>query len=155
MKKFLFVLLVALISCKPFQMITGSSYEKSEIISVEGSSKDQIYIKANEWMVKIFNNAKSVIQFQDKEEGRIIGKYLLFSNLKSFQYGTVGGDIFAILNIYVKDGAAKISILPQGYWQYDPSGATIYSYGPEQANTDINVLINDFKNFITKKESVW
>ena len=157
MKKLLFVLMVALVSCKPFQYLTGADYEKSEFIAVEGSSKDQIFIKANEWMVNVFRDARSIIQFKDKDEGRIIGKYLLRPDLlcPGGQYGPTDCGLYAIINIYIKDDAAKISVEPQGIWVYDSSVAKLSNYSPEQANSDIDALIKDFKIFKTKEEAVW
>ncbi|WP_107822016.1 DUF4468 domain-containing protein [Mangrovibacterium marinum] len=62
------------------QQVTVSKSE--QVIEVPGT-KDELYVKANEWMVRSFNNAKSVIQFQDKEAGKIMGKYLLHGSSQS------------------------------------------------------------------------
>ena len=35
------------------------------------------FVKANEWMVNIFTNPGSIIQFTDKEAGVIKGKYII------------------------------------------------------------------------------
>ncbi len=43
------------------------------IDSVKGS-QNQLYIKAYQWMANTFNSAKEVIQMQDKEAGKLIGK---------------------------------------------------------------------------------
>lgn len=51
------------------------TFEK--VIEISDKSKDQIYIKANGWFVETFNSAESVIEFQDKEAGKIMGKYVL------------------------------------------------------------------------------
>jgi hypothetical protein len=46
-----------------------------KIIDIPNLSKSEIYIKANAWFVETFNSAESVIEFQDKEAGKIMGKY--------------------------------------------------------------------------------
>ena len=45
------------------------------------TNKNSNFIKANEWMVQSFNDAKSVIQFKDKEAGIFKGKYPIKSDL--------------------------------------------------------------------------
>jgi hypothetical protein len=47
-----------------------------KIIDIPNLSKSEIYIKANAWFVETFNSAESVIEFQDKEAGKIMGKYI-------------------------------------------------------------------------------
>lgn len=60
--------------CLSLKPITQTPFER--IIEVPGNTQDELYIKAHEWFVKQFTSAKSVIQFQDKEDGKIMGKYV-------------------------------------------------------------------------------
>ena len=108
MKKLLLLpFLTLLVSCGTLQVFDTPS-KIDAVIQVE-SNKHDTYIRANEWMVEAFNNAKSVIQFSDKEEGIIKGKYIFFdSNNQYFKDG------YAIITVRVKDGAAKITIDPSG-----------------------------------------
>ena len=77
MKNVVLIILVYLLcGCSMASMVTAPPTES--IIEVNGT-KPELYERANEWMDKIFNNAKSIIQFQDKEEGTIIEKYLMHS----------------------------------------------------------------------------
>jgi len=45
-----------------------------EVVYVDGINKNQLYTRAKEWFVKTFVSAKEVIQLDDKEVGKIIGK---------------------------------------------------------------------------------
>lgn len=45
-----------------------------EVVSVEGASKDELYIRATEWFAKTFKSAQDVIQMDDKSAGKVIGK---------------------------------------------------------------------------------
>ena len=45
-----------------------------DVVKVEGVSASDLYVRANEWFAKTFNSANAVIQMQDKEAGKIIGK---------------------------------------------------------------------------------
>lgn len=71
------VLLLLLTKCSPYKNVTAMEYpvpfQFTLIDSVKGSKND-LYVKANEWMAKTFTSAKDVIQMQDKEAGKIIGK---------------------------------------------------------------------------------
>ena len=66
--------ILGLNSCSSRRLITPTPFER--IIEAPGNTQDELYIKAHEWFVKQFTSAKSVIQFQDKENGKIMGKYV-------------------------------------------------------------------------------
>lgn len=53
---------------KPFQFVLVDSLS---------GSKDDLYVRANEWMAKVFVSSKDVIQMQDKEAGKIVGKAVI------------------------------------------------------------------------------
>ena len=169
MKKFVTILIIifSLVSCGVFEIVTTpeSQYEKE--VEVSGT-KQEIYVRSNEWMVKVFsahNDAKSVIQFQDKEQGVIIGKYLLHPRGDDNILATAD-DIFAVIKIMVKDNRAKIIIESLGAWKYSYSQGFIVgdhspempiavNYSPEMAESDINNLIKNFNDFIIKKTNEW
>ena len=120
----------------------------NNVLEVSGT-KNELFIKANEWMVRSFKDAKSVIQFQDKEAGKIMGKYLMHS------YSTTDTDVYSLITIEVKDNATKIDIEPIGKWFYDKSGMTIYSYSPEQAQSDIKSLLAGYETYMSKGKESW
>ena len=55
--------------------------EYSEVITLD-KSKDEIYSSINEWFVKTFKDSKEVIDFQDKEVGKIVGKGIMVMDTK-------------------------------------------------------------------------
>jgi hypothetical protein len=122
--------------------IQALSFEDEPIVMVFddiSGTKSKLFVKANEWMVSIFKDATSVIEFSDKEEGVIIGKYLMYGT-----FGTIDTRVYSKIDIRVKDDRARISILPIGSWKYDKSGMTIYTYSKEKAVEDITALIKHF-----------
>lgn len=154
---YFFLLLIFLSSCTTYKFV--SAPKVNEFIDVNGT-KDQLYIKANQWIVRAFKDAKSVIQFQDKAEGKIMGKYLMNSIKYGGGYGlystpATSEDVFSLITISVKDNATKIDIEPMGQWKYDASGMTIFNYSPEKAQADIKALIADYTKFITSKDDTW
>jgi PBP1b-binding outer membrane lipoprotein LpoB len=155
-KSVLLLSIVVLSGCMAPKLVSMSETSNELIVDVEGS-KNNLYLRANEWMVDTFNNPESVIQFQDKDEGAIMGKYLLFSNKSTGIYGIESGvEIFATIKILVKDNATKISIEPlTKTWYYDSSGISVYKYSPENAQDDINKLMASYSDYMKAKEEVW
>lgn len=171
--------IVLISSCTCNITITTPPESFSETIVCTGN-KSELYDRANEWFINTFQNSESFIEFSDMQEGRIIGKYLLNSNARTTYGQNIGENIYALINVYMEDGAANISIKPQNPWHYDPSGfrtynsslednkaeildlitgypsrSTIYNYSREDAKADIMDLILSFKAHMTIDDDVW
>ena len=135
-----------LLSCGPLTT-TVPSTTISKTLKIEDQSKDVLYIKANNWMVGAFNNnVESIIMFNDKEAGKVSGKYVL----KYFPNN--GFTITTAINIKVKDGASKISFTPMEYAYGNMSSEP---YTPEERNKDINALIASCKDALNKVDDNW
>ena len=138
-------------SCMPLKTTVVQMDAVSDQVQTEGS-KNELYVKANNWMVENFVNAESVIQFTDKESGTVTGKYLLhkiYIAPSTYSAG-VDSDIFSIIKIQVKDGAAKISIDPQDFTEIETSNLTYRKlyYSKEKADLQISTLIDSFKAYM-------
>ena len=127
MKKLL--LLAIVISTIAMGMTSCMSYQTLSVdkpyvytMTYHGQSKDKLFLKANDWMVSAFNNAESVIQYTDKEEGVIMGKYLVKGTISYSKYGTYDSRLYAKINLFIKDEAVKITIKPMGSWYYYENG---------------------------------
>ncbi len=46
----------------------------SEVVKVDSSNYKELYVRAHEWFADTFKSAKDVIQLDDKEAGKIVGK---------------------------------------------------------------------------------
>lgn len=78
----------------------------AETIKVDSVlTKNQLYSRANEFFAKAFVSANNVIQYQDKDEGKIVGK----GNLKIRCDGNESLLKFTI-SIFVKDGKYRYLI---------------------------------------------
>lgn len=87
------------------------SAEYTKVVSVETTSKSDLYINALEWMHKTYKSGKSVIQITDKDSGMIIGKAVS----QSLTYNNMGikkdGGYFTYtISIYCKDNKYKYAI---------------------------------------------
>lgn len=101
MNKFSIIALLLLVGCGTGkEVINQSLLEFNDVIEIQGRSKSDLYIQANTWFVESFESSESVIEFSDKEAGRIIGKYV-FTYGKSF--------IRSIIQVDVKDGACRVT----------------------------------------------
>ena len=74
----------------------------TEVVQVEGVSKDELYNRAKNWVVKVYNNPQKVIQLDDKAAGQISVKGLFNYNFRDFR-----NQVNYTMSIYVKDGRYK------------------------------------------------
>ncbi len=68
--------------------------------------KAELYVLCMDWVVKSFKSAKAVIQYQDKEAGKIVGKGIMV-----VKYGMgIPMDTHFTLTIEVKDNKIRASV---------------------------------------------
>jgi len=141
MKKINVLLLsIFLTSCAvTTQIIPKTALTTSAIVKNSNTTKNQLYITANDWMIDQFVNADSVLQFSDKEAGKLIGKYFLYGNTYTIYGQTADNRIFAKINITVKDNAAKIEISPVADVKINSKTAL------STIKTKIKILVESFK----------
>lgn len=158
MKKSLYLILLLFFatSCGTTRMITIDE-PTIKVYTDLVDSQDDLFIKANDWMISMFVDASSVIEFSDKEGGVLIGKYLMSGEIRTgysfYATATVDSRVYAKIDIRVRDGRARISIEPIGSWKYDDSGLTIYNYSKENFYQDMDKLFLSFDNAL-KAETI-
>jgi len=111
MKKLLIVIILFSACYAPKPTTTKKEVKKFSpvvfkvIDSVKGN-QNQLYIKAYQWMANTFNSAKEVIQMQDKEAGKLIGKGIMKTPTAKDGLGSKIGDdiVYYTISIDVKDG---------------------------------------------------
>ena len=127
-------LLLILSSCASTQVAyTPITLTKTATVS---GSKNEVYVKANLWLVDIFNSAKSVIQFSDKEAGIIKGKYVLYYIPAAQYIGELEKD--ATITLIANENQLTITINCDGR----PFGLGFYPL--TRMNDDLNGLIDKF-----------
>jgi len=129
-------------SCTAYQTVSFTEDEAYvQVYDSLADNKDDLFIKANDWMITTFIKATSVIEYSDKESGTLLGKYLMAGTVKTGAYGvSVDTRVYSKIDIRVKDNKARIIITPLTDWKYDSSGFTIYNYSKEQALLDMAAL---------------
>lgn len=152
MKTIIPIFTVFLLSCAPPLVQFKEEDNLVQVYEDVTGTKAELYLKANNWMIETFRDAESVIQHNDKEEGVVIGKYLMAGTVQRSNYGTSDSRVYAIIDIRVKENKARIEIKPQGEWRYDVSGFTIYSYSKEDAKMEMETLAEKFHSSLLKKD---
>lgn len=124
--KFYLLLSISIIfsSCATMMGTQASEEMKTleKIIEFENLSKDELYIRANEWFVDVFNSAESVIEFQDKEAGKIIGKYTF-----SYAEGVYTYNMKQTVSIDIKNEKVRIIFKNPTYQATSGLGETYHN----------------------------
>ena len=107
MKRLLFTVLL-IVGFTSAQAQTPVSY--SEVVQVEGVSKEDLYQRAREWFTDTFRSSNDVIQLDDKENGQIVGKAI-------FTYRQLFGEVLGIdclinfkISVFCKEGRYKYDL---------------------------------------------
>jgi hypothetical protein len=94
------------------------------VVEVAGATKEQLYTRAYEWLAKAYRSANDVIQMQDKEAGRLVGKGTASVRAR----GLSAGYVRHTLTIYLKDGRYKYVLTD---FVHESGGMKdVYSGGP-------------------------
>ncbi len=122
MKRNNFILKMTLI----LALVTASNYVKgqdivlpsdstgktiyTEVVPVDSTSKNELYLRAKEWFARSYNSSKSVIQIDDKEAGVISGK--AFTKVFVTMMGVTkhAGNIHYSVTVYFKNNRYKYEI---------------------------------------------
>lgn len=85
--------------------------EYSEIITVEGKTKADLFAAARSWFVDTFRDSKNVIEVNDEGRGELTAKATYEYRAAAFIAQTLtSGWVTYRVSIYVKDGKAKIEV---------------------------------------------
>ena len=109
--KFTFLFIFAFTSCKIFgQDLPVDAETKlisyTKVVDAPETSKAELYSRANEWFAKNYKSAQSVLQMQDKEAGKLVGKAICKTTLRGYDAGYVNYTI----SIFVKDNKYKYEV---------------------------------------------
>lgn len=100
--------------------------------------KLELYSRAREWFAKAYKSSQNVIQMDDKESGKIVGKALMQVYHKALGSNYPSGYINYTISIYFKDGRYKYEISNFYHTgQLVSGGNRIEDFGPceEMINT--------------------
>ena len=102
-----FFLIALIIVCSPAwaqEVVLPAPFEFRLIDSVSGT-KSELYIRARAWMANTYNSSQDVLQMDDKEAGKIIGKAITTWPIKGgFGNLLCESPIHYTITIDIKDG---------------------------------------------------
>lgn len=83
----------------------------SEVIKIDTStSSEELFSRAREWFAKAYNSSNDVIQMEDKESGKLVGKALMQVYHKALGANYPSGHINYTISLYFKLGRYKYVI---------------------------------------------
>lgn len=109
----------------PFPTVDGK-INFSEVVHVDGASKDDLYERAKIWFANAFVSSNSVIQLDNKEGGLIMGKGVVVQKDKHW-----GKSWKFTIKLQMKDGRYKVEIYDL-YYSFVPD---LSSQTPNMATT--------------------
>ena len=120
--KTLLLFFLLLIAANSFAQ-TDTTLKYTEIIQVEGLSKQVLYQRARSWTNDVFKSSKDVIQIEDKENGEIAGKAVFAATISWNALGkrTAETTVNFKFQVIVKDGKYKYILtdfIEDGYYDY-------------------------------------
>ena len=77
MKRIIFLLTVMLAGCAGMQPVADADRTFDGVFDAPGYSKDQIFTATKIWIAENFRSAKSVIEYENKEDGTLIGNGMI------------------------------------------------------------------------------
>ena len=157
----------------PIDSITGKvSY--TGVVNVDSLKKEIIYSKAREWFVLTFKSADDVLQMEDKESGKLIGKAYQDIIIKSLVPITTR--MYYTIKINIKDYKYRYEITNINYQSYPTPQMASYTTFPEdwfiprekiykkngepksinksyleETNNGVRELMNNLKSHMAKK----
>jgi len=141
----------------------------SEVIVDSLTNKQELFSRAREWFAKAYNSSTNVIQMEDKESGKIIGKALMSVNTKSLGVIFPNGNINYTISIYIKDGKYKYEITDFNHTDVIHGGGFgdcekminpkkgykyIFDYFLPQLDNNIRALVIDLKSGMKTKKGI-
>lgn len=130
-----------------------------KVVEIPGLTQDEIYIRANSWFVSTFNSAESVIEFQDKESGKIMGKYVFTYGEGVYTFG-----VKQTVDVEMKEGKMRVSFTNPNYRTLSGMGETYYNTqytpleteaGVKRARAEWEQLVIDLTEYINNESSDW
>ncbi|MBQ8050261.1 MAG: DUF4468 domain-containing protein [Bacteroidaceae bacterium] len=94
----------------------NNSITYSQVVECPGQTKEQLYVLLNYWFSASFNDANSVIQLNDKEQGVIIAQGYV-SNVAQHTGGSNAYvvDLKPVIKVDIKNEKIRITYTLQGY----------------------------------------
>ena len=104
----------------------------TEVVALDSArTSADLYSSAREWFAKAYKSSNNVLQMDDREGGRIVGKALMQVYHRALGRDFPSGYINYTISVYVKDGRYKYEVTDFHHTgQLLSSGGSIPDMGP-------------------------
>ena len=128
MKKFLILFLIFL---TPFFSYGNSNDDElkvdedtgmvyfDEVVPVDDISKDELYSRTREWFLNTYKSSEDVLELEDKEGGKLIGKAFNIIPIKT-AFGVSNTRMWYTIKVYFKENRYK-TVLTDIKYQNEPT----------------------------------
>lgn len=123
----------------------------TKVVEAPGLSKEEIFSRVQSYFVYNYGSGKSVIQTQDKELGRIIGKGLYDDVHIGFSLVTTYVDCWHIVRVDIKEGRARIILTLTEYEKKITGGNTPPSYSTSKVEQEYPINPKGFQKTVMAK----
>lgn len=148
---------ILMVSCSTMKKLPVDQKPYDVVVDVPGKSANELYVLSNEWFVKTFNNAESVIQFQDKDAGKILGKYIGECSTTLYKY-----KFKSTITVEVKESKARISFSDALTEEINLAGTYTGRWVPINVESwmpkiyeEYDAMSSDFQASLTASSSDW
>ncbi|WP_126244370.1 DUF4468 domain-containing protein [Chitinophaga rhizosphaerae] len=141
--------LILFSACAPGGKIIKQNYPSPFEFSITESSadkKDELFVRAFEWVSKSYGSAKAVVDMHDKEAGKIIGKAMMSFPKNPF------GNIAYVMSIDVRDGKYRMVLSDFRHSGRELTSAYGPSTGTEYGDLNQQVFMRRFAGDAKKTE---
>jgi hypothetical protein len=121
----------------------------SEVVHVEGTSKDELYARARLWFAEAFRSANDVLQLDDKNGGVLLGKGVIKQETGGNNAFSSGPSVVKTwrftIKIQLRDGRYKVDVYDIDYSFEQPEYNHMPGFRPSNHNLD--TLFSDKKMY--------
>ena len=125
--------------------------ELTNVVTIPNKDQKAIYNKTRQWFSQYFVSGESVIDYEDKEAGTIIGNGI--AKIGSDPFGFVQYNIKYNVRIDTKDGKFRaLTKISQHTNTDSKSTYTVYNVSKDRAadaEKHVNKIVTDIKNYVS------
>lgn len=146
MKKILMTIFVMLLSLNLF----AEDLNGPKVLEFPGIQKTVLFEQSLQWLAGTFKSSKAVIEYQNKQEGKIIGNVLLSCGMM--------GKVFAKLTIEIKNFKVRLTCVPTSMTGMNGSNEFPYNTLLNSCfNKDVTILFEEYNQAMknSKNTSEW
>lgn len=164
MNKFiLLTVAIILAGCAGAMPVKFEDMTYQKVIELQGKTKDQIFEKSKQWIASTFKSAKAVIEYENKQEGTIIGNGSMDRPISSINIQS-GSLITYNMREDIKDNKVRLTfekftaIVPPNYNNIYSTPGGIYDI--RQADLDgmrgnFDAMSENLKQYILSNNNQW